>query len=105
MYLLQPPSQPVLDVRPFLTHRRKIPTVVFEKGKLIVGLVPCTETRLRESLVGIGAVIGQEDHERVVGLANRLQVGKQSADIRIHIVHHAGVRLHNASIEELLLIA
>ena len=42
------------------------------------------------AVLGVRAVVGSEDHERVFVEAERLELGQQAADIAIEAVHHRG---------------
>ena len=47
-----------------------------------------------EQVGALGAVVAEDDEDRVVVFADLLQVLDQAADMVVHVLHHAGVHLH-----------
>jgi hypothetical protein len=47
-----------------------------------------------EQVGALGAVVAEHDEDRVLVLADLLQVVDQPPDVVVHVLHHAGVELH-----------
>ena len=82
------PARPVTVIRPRLAHSFKFRALVQDVLRTALG-VEAPRVPFRT-----GAVVGEEDDERVIQLSIGAQVIEQTADVAVHDVHHGGENGH-----------